>query len=111
MPDIFEIDAFFQNGGSTVYAYEPIPSIAPYSSQNVALNPSLGNRIHLFNKAVTGKPQNSLNYLWKREAENSVSASIYSDFDEKITLLCGSRAISLARYWRRLGLSALTCEN
>jgi FkbM family methyltransferase len=79
----FDIMLFSKLADATVYAYEPIPSNYKLFQQNVALNPSLAGRIHLFNKAVTGSPQEFVELHMETEKENSVIASIYSDFDHK----------------------------
>jgi FkbM family methyltransferase len=100
----FEMMLFSKMAEATVYAYEPIPSNCSLFQQNVALNPSLGNRIHLFNKAVTGKPQEFVELFMETEAENSVIASIYSDFDRKNHFTLRVPAISLCQILEETGI-------
>jgi len=79
----FNMLLFSKIADATVYAYEPIPSNYALFRQNIALNPALGDRIHLFNKAVTGTPQEAVELFMETDAANSVIASVFSDFDRQ----------------------------
>jgi len=100
----FEMILFSKMAEATVYAYEPIPSNYTLFQQNLALNPSLSDRIHLFNKAVTGTPQETVELFMETETENSVIASVYSDFDRKNHFTLRVPAISLGQILEETGI-------
>lgn len=100
----FDIMLFSKMTDATVYAYEPIPNNYKLFQQNIALNPSLANQIHLFNKAVTGSPQEFVELHMETEAENSVIASVYSDFDHKNHFALRVPAISLRQILEETGI-------
>ena len=77
----FNIMLFSKIKDATVYAYEPIPSNYELFTKNIALNPALATKIHLFNKAVTGTPQQAVELYMEEASDNSVIASVYADFD------------------------------
>jgi FkbM family methyltransferase len=79
----FNIMLFSKIKEGTVYAYEPIPSNYELFRKNISLNPSLQNKIHLFNKAVTGIGQKTVELFMEEASDNSVIASVYSDFDDQ----------------------------
>jgi len=79
----FNIMLFSKIKEGTVYAYEPIPSNYELFKKNISLNPGLQNKIHLFNKAVTGTPQQTVELFMEEASDNSVIASVYSDFDSQ----------------------------
>lgn len=77
----FNIMLFSKIKEATVYAYEPIPSNYELFTKNIALNPALATKIHLFNLAVTGSPQQAVELYMEEASDNSVIASVYADFD------------------------------
>lgn len=79
----FNIMLFSKMKNATVYAYEPVPSNYELFKENISLNPSLQNKIHLFNKAVTGTAQDYVELYMETDTENSVIASVYADFDKQ----------------------------
>ncbi|MEP6749317.1 MAG: FkbM family methyltransferase [Bacteroidota bacterium] len=79
----FNIMLFSKIKSATVYAYEPIPSNYELFKKNISLNPPLQNQIHLFNKAVTGTLQETVELFMEEASDNSVIASVYSDFDDQ----------------------------
>jgi FkbM family methyltransferase len=79
----FNIMLFSKIKQGTVYAYEPIPSNYKLFSKNISLNPGLQNQIHLYNKAVTGTPAETVELFMEAASENSVIASVYADFDSQ----------------------------
>jgi FkbM family methyltransferase len=93
----FDIMLFSQIKEGTVYAYEPIPSNYDLFKKNISLNPALQNNIHLFNKAVTGIPQDHIELFMESAADNSVIASVYADFDTQNHHTLKVPAISLAQ--------------
>ena len=92
----FNIMLFSKIKEATVYAYEPIPVNYQLFSNNIALNPGLEKKIHLYNKAVVGTPQESVELYMEHDADNSVIASVYSDFDHQNKYSIKVPAISLA---------------
>jgi len=100
---------------ATVYAYEPIPSNYALFQQNIALNPALAGRIHLFNKAVTGTPQEAVKLFMETDAANSVIASVFSDFDRQNQFTHRVPAVSLSQILEenqieRVDLLKIDCE-
>ena len=81
---------------ATVYAYEPVPANCALFERNLALNPSLGKNIRLFNKAVTGTPQERVELHMETQAANSVIASVYEDFDRQNRFTLQVPAIALS---------------
>jgi FkbM family methyltransferase len=111
----FNIMLFSKIKDATVYAYEPIPVNYELFKTNISLNPGLEKRIHLFNKAVTGTPQNSVELFMEHWGDNSVIASVYSDFDEQNKYSIRVNAISLQEIinsngFSRIDLLKVDCE-
>lgn len=92
----FNLMLFSRIQSGTVYAYEPIPSNYELFKKNIDLNPSLQHKIHLFNKAVTGTEQESVELFMEAASDNSVIASVYSDFDIQNRHTLKVPAVSLA---------------
>ncbi len=93
----FNMMLFSKIKTAQVYAYEPIVSNYDLFSKNIALNPSLQDQIHVFNKAVTGTPQDYVELFMEAAADNSVIASVYQDFDTQNKHTIRVPAISLAQ--------------
>jgi FkbM family methyltransferase len=91
----FNIMLFSKTKDATVYAYEPIPANYELFKKTIALNPLLQKKIHLFNKAVTGTPQQFVELYMESATENSVIASVYADFDKQNKYSVKVPAISL----------------
>jgi FkbM family methyltransferase len=111
----FNIMLFSKIKDATVYAYEPIPVNYELFKTNISLNPTLANRIHLFNKAVTGKPQDGVELFMEHSADNSVIASVYSDFDQQNKYSIKAPSISLEEIikgnnFNRIDLLKIDCE-
>ena len=111
----FNIILFAKIKEATVYAYEPIPSNYELFKKNIALNPSLQNKIHLFNKAVTGMPQQYVELFMEEVSDNSVIASVYADFDTQNQHTLKVSAISLqeiinGNQLQRIDLVKVDCE-
>jgi FkbM family methyltransferase len=111
----FNMMLFSKIAEATVYAYEPIPSNCDLFRQNIALNPSLEKQIHLFNKAVTGIPQESVELYMEYDAANSVIASVFADFDRQNKFTLRVPAISLQQLLEesrieRVDLLKIDCE-
>ena len=91
----FNIMLFSKIKEATVYAYEPIPVNYELFRKNISFNPGMEKNIHLFNKAVTGTPRENVELFMEHSADNSVIASIYSDFDHQNKYSIKVPAISL----------------
>jgi FkbM family methyltransferase len=91
----FNIILFSKKKDATVYAYEPIPFNYELFMKNISLNPSLQKNIHLFNKAVTGTPQEYVDLFMETDTDNSVIASVYADFDKQNKYTIKVPAVSL----------------
>jgi FkbM family methyltransferase len=100
----FEMMLFSKTEAATVYAYEPILSNVTLFQQNVALNPGLSNRIHVFNKAVTGTPREAVQLFMETDTGNSVIASIYADFDRQNHFGVQVPAVSLQQILEENGI-------
>lgn len=111
----FNMILFSKVKDATVYAYEPIPVNYELFKKNISFNPSLEKQIHLFNKAVTGTPTESVELFMEHSADNSVIASIYSDFDQQNKYSLKVPAISLEEIingngFTRIDLLKVDCE-
>lgn len=91
----FNIILFSKIKDAAVYAYEPILSNYELFKKNIAINPALQNKIVLFNKAVTGTPQDAVELFMETASDNSVIASVYADFDTQNKHTVKVPAISL----------------
>ncbi|MDE3248244.1 MAG: FkbM family methyltransferase [Bacteroidota bacterium] len=91
----FDIALFSKIKEATVYAYEPIASNYELFRKNIALNAGLEKNIHLHNKAVTGTPQENIELYMEAASDNSVIASVYTDFDAQNQHIIRVPAISL----------------
>jgi FkbM family methyltransferase len=111
----FNILLFSKINEGTVYAYEPIPANYELFKKNISLNPVLQNKIHLFNKAVTGTPQDHIELFMEATTDNSVIASVYADFDAQNHHTLKVPAISLEQIinenkLRYIDLIKVDCE-
>lgn len=94
----FNMMLFSKIKSARVYAYEPILSNYELFNKNIALNPSLTNQVHLFNKAVTGTAQEFVELFMEADSsDNSVIASVYADFDTQNNRSIKVPAISLTQ--------------
>jgi len=100
----FVMMLFAKTAEATVYAYEPIPCNFALLQQNIALNPSLRDRTHVFNRAVTGIPKDSVELFMETNTENSVIASVYADFDRQNRFALRVPAISLVQILEENGI-------
>ena len=91
----FNIILFSKLKDAVVYAYEPIQSNYELFKKNIAINPALQDKIHLFNKAVTGTPREAVELFMETASDNSVIASVYADFDTQNKHTIKVPAISL----------------
>jgi FkbM family methyltransferase len=76
----FNMMLFSQIQLAKVFAYEPIPENYSLFMKNVARNHIMADKVKVFNMAVTGKPIAEVTIYKESENENSVTASIFTDF-------------------------------
>ena len=111
----FNVMLFSKIKDATVYAYEPIPVNYELFKKNISLNAGLEKKIHLFNKAVTGSPIESVELFMEHDTDNTVIASIYSDFDQQNKYSIKVPAISLQEIissngFNKIDLLKVDCE-
>ena len=82
---------------ANVYAYEAIESNVQLFKKNIEMNPLLGERVRLFHRAVTGKPVETITMYKEANADNSVTASVFQDFESHNLNSVTVKAISLAQ--------------
>jgi FkbM family methyltransferase len=63
-----------------VFAYEPIVENYTLFQANVKRNKIMADKVTVFNRAVTGSPIDEVTIYKEVESDNSVTASIYTDF-------------------------------
>lgn len=80
----FNVLIFSKLKNARVFAYEPLPANFLQFQKTIERN-SLSEKIHLEQVAVTGLPIATLELFTENTADNSVIASIFSDFDERNT--------------------------
>ena len=80
-----------------VYAYEAIESNVQLFGRNIELNPTIAGKVQLFHRAVTGKPVDTITLYKEADANNSVTASIFQDFESHNLSSVTVKAIALAQ--------------
>ena len=78
-----------------IFAYEPILSNVDLFNKNIDMNPALQNRMSVQQKAVTGKPVDSVNIFFDDTETNAVVASIFENFAKENKKTTQIPAISL----------------
>lgn len=68
---------------ATVFAFEPLPSNVNKIQRLKQINPSMGDKIILHAKAVTGGSSESVHLFTQQENSESSIASIYREFNER----------------------------
>ena len=79
---------------ASVYAYEAIEQNFKLYKSNVDINPVAGN-VQVFHRAVTGIPVDSITLYKESNSDNSVTASVYQDFESQNLKAVTVKAISL----------------
>ncbi len=82
---------------ANVFAYEPIQHNVELFKNNLRLNPSIQEQVHLHHLAVTGQPVEYIVLYKEADSENSVTASVFQDFESHNLKSVSVKAISLAR--------------
>lgn len=81
----------------SIYAYEPIERNVSLFKDNLELNPAVKNNVHLFHCAVTGKPIEFIVLYKEADSDNSVTASVFQDFETHNLKSVSVRATSLTQ--------------
>lgn len=98
-----------------VYAYEAIEANYQLFRGNIDQNPELKQRIQLHHQAVTGTPVDHIVLYKEDDGDNSVTASVYADFEQHNKKSVTVPAVSLANLMDKNNLSKvdflkLDCE-
>ncbi|HWA34108.1 MAG TPA: FkbM family methyltransferase [Cyclobacteriaceae bacterium] len=86
-----------QKSDARIYAYEPIEKNVALFSANLSLNPSVKGNVNLFHRAVTGKSVEFVELYKEADSDNSVTASVFPDFETHNLKSVKVRAISLSQ--------------
>ncbi|HRI78100.1 MAG TPA: FkbM family methyltransferase [Cyclobacteriaceae bacterium] len=79
---------------TSVYAYEAIEENYKLYRNNIEINPVAG-KARVFHRAVTGRPVESITLYKESNSDNSVTASVYQDFESQNLKAVTVKAISL----------------
>jgi FkbM family methyltransferase len=104
-----------QKNDARVFAYEPIEKNVALFNNNIALNPSIKQNINVFHRAVTGKAVEFVELYKEADSDNSVTASVFPDFETHNVKSVKVRAISLSQimsenHLDRIDFLKLDCE-
>jgi FkbM family methyltransferase len=91
----FNMILFAHIDSAKVIAYEPIFENYKLFQENVKRNSSMTGKVTVFNMAVTGTPVEEVSIYKEVENNNSVTASIYTDFSKDNFNVIKVKAISL----------------
>lgn len=80
---------------ASIYAYEPIERNYTLFGDNIRRNVAMSGHVHLFHRAVTGKPVDEITLYKEADSDNSVTASVYQDFESHNLTEVKVKAISL----------------
>lgn len=98
-----------------VYAYEPIEANYTLFRKNIDQNDKLGEHIQLHHRAVTGQPVDHIVLYKEEDGDNSVTASVYADFEKENRKSVTVPAVSFAQIMEmnkldRVDFLKLDCE-
>ena len=82
---------------TNIYAYKAIESNVTLFRNNIGLNPVIRERVQLFHRAVTGLPVDHITLYKEADSDNSVTASVFKDFESHNLNAVTVKAISLAQ--------------
>jgi FkbM family methyltransferase len=82
---------------SKVFAYEAIQHNVDLFRNNIGLNPAIRESVQLNHRAVTGQPVEFIVLYKEADSENSVTASVFEDFESHNLKSISVRAISLQK--------------
>lgn len=111
----FNMMLFSQIASAKVVAYEPIPENYKLFLENVARNPTMADKVKVFNMAVTGTPIEEISIYKETANENSVTASIFTDFANQNKNVIHVKATTLEQIMKAnkidsIDLLKLDCE-
>ena len=79
---------------ASVYAYEAIEQNFNLYKRNIEFNPTVG-KAQVFHRAVTGRPVDTITLYKESNSDNSVTASVFQDFESQNLKAVTVKAISL----------------
>ncbi len=80
---------------ASLFAYEPIERNFELFQNNIKINPVISGSAHVFHRAVTGRPTDSITLYKEANSDNSVTASVFQDFESHNLNAVTVKAISL----------------
>ena len=80
---------------TSLFAYEPIERNFELFQNNIKINPVISGKAHVFHRAVTGKNIDSITLYKEATSDNSVTASVFQDFESHNLNAVTVKAISL----------------
>ena len=80
---------------TTLFAYEPIERNFELFQNNININPVICGKARVFHRAVTGKFIDSITLFKEADSDNSVTASVFQDFESHNLKAETVKAISL----------------
>ena len=80
-----------------IFAYEPIQQNVDLFNANLQLNPSIQKQVQLNHRAVTGQPVDEILLYKEADSDNSVTASVFREFESHNLKSVSVKAISLTR--------------
>lgn len=80
-----------------IFAYEPIEQNVALFRKNLDANPSVGKQVSLNHRAVTGVPTDHITLYKESDSDNSVTASVYKDFESHNLKEVKVKAVSLSQ--------------
>lgn len=90
-----------------IYAFEPMQANVQLFRKNISLNPTLRERIHVFENAVTGDYNGPIELFFDGVTNNSVVASVIKDFSSHNTDTKQVHALSLEMIFSQNGLDQI----
>ncbi len=99
----------------TIYAYEPMPANVEMLRETMNRNPRLAKCLTIHQRAVTGKPVETVDLFAEAEGDSQVVASVFSGFNDNNTHRLTVPAITLGDIIRQnnlqqIDLLKLDCE-
>jgi len=111
----FNMMLFSKIKDAQVIAYDPILENCTLHRENIKRNPIMADKVKVFNMAVTGTPIEEVSIYKEVESDNSVTASVYTDFSTQNRNVIKVKAISLQQIIESSNLNSvdllkLDCE-
>jgi len=93
----FDLLLLSRRPDARIFAFEPVESNIALFQSTLAENPSIGVQPNLFHRAVTGSPIDEIVLYKESGNDNSVTASVFSDFEKHNLASVSVKAVSLAQ--------------